>query len=266
MNVASKRVARHSAGTWSSAGALLATLALGACHHAVAAEPAVAPSRPPVIAQSTVATAATGRIAISSRIARARRPIQVMPAASPAVDNALAAPDRSDTPPAAVAASGTPDPTKDAAAGPRVEGFTYPMSVADGLPTTSEHESSGRASSAPAVSLRVLEPMAKISEGSPIEWRLQLANTGSEPLEGVTAWLFFAEGIEPVAASGSEAALAAWEVRFAPLASLGPGETVELLVTGVSTAAGEVAYRAEVIAAGSNDPVAEEGFVRVTAR
>lgn len=266
MNVVRRHVARQPQVKRPPAGVLLATLSLGVCGPAFAADAKPPVPRQPVVAQSTEATAATGSLPISARIARARRPIQVIPDATIAAETPASAAEtvrqnaRLPASPAHVA-----EPAAAAPAAPSSESFTYPASVAEGLPASSKPAAAPITPAAP-VSLRVLEPMTKAAFGQPIEWRLHVCNNGSEPVGSVTAMLFFAEGIEPVAASGSEASLAAGEVRFAPLALLGPGETVELLITGVGTSAGPVAYRAELVVAGSDDVVAEDGVVQVTAR
>ncbi|MGA0041238.1 MAG: hypothetical protein ACO3NZ_15450 [Pirellulales bacterium] len=266
MNVERRHVARQPQVKRTPAGVLLATLSLGVCGPAFAAETQPPTPRQPVVAQSTEATAATGSLPISARIARARRPIQVIPDATIATEITTSASEKGRQealPP--VSPVPTTEPAATVPTGPRSERFTYPVSVAEGLPAGDKTAGAPVMSAAP-VSLRVLEPMTKAAIGQPIEWRLQVYNNGSETVGGVTAMLFFAEGIEPVAASGGEASLAAGEVRFPPLAPRGPGETVELLITGVGTSAGTVAYRAEVVMAGIDDVVAEDGIVHVTAR
>ena len=78
------------------------------------------------------------------------------------------------------------------------------------------------------------------------------------------AVLFFADGIEPVAASGATASLGAGEVRFDPLETLAPGEIVELQVTGVGTSSGDVQYRAEVVSSDLPETIAHDGVIQVT--
>ena len=269
---------------------------------ATAAGPTHSASRYSIVAQSTIDTAATGRRPISTRIALARQPISVVPAPSeqPAVQavaepaatesavveqavagarsphdqplgyhtlEALAAEPARAVPHTAALASepaalqpavGTEEP------GPvSVGGFSYPASVGGELPVPGKPGLLPPATS--TVTLRVSEPEFKATRGETIEWRLQLCNAGSEPAHNVSAMLFFAEGIEPVAASGGEASLATGEVRFDTLATLSPGEVVELLVTGIGTEAGAIQYRAEVVSSDQPEPIAQDGVVQVTA-
>lgn len=269
---------------------------------ATAAGPSRSASRYSVVAQSDIETAATGRRPISTRIALARQPISVVPAVpeqppletiaeqaaaeAAAVNQPVAAAERSSDQPlgyqtleALAAEPARPVPhvaalTSEPAAVPPVAetdqtpllsvgGLAYPASAASKLPVPGKPGLLPPATS--AVTLRVSESHPETTEGEAIEWRLQLCNAGSEPAHNVSAMLFFAEGIEPVAASGGEASLATGEVRFDTLASLGPGEIVELLVTGIGTEAGAVQYRAEVISSAQPEPIAQDGVVQVTA-
>lgn len=273
----------------------------GLCGTAAAAGPTHSVSRYSIVAQSDIDTAATGRRPISSRIALARKPISVVPAvpdqppletiATPAATEQFAA-EQPHTPATipggqplgyqtleALAAE-PPQPAPHVAALPlepaaapsvaeaeqprplSVGRFSYPASIGDELPVPGKPGLLPPATS--TVTLRVSEPDPETTQGEAIEWRLQLCNAGSEPAHNVSAMLFFAEGIEPVAASGGEASLAAGEVRFDTLATLGPGEIVELLVTGIGTEAGAIQYRAEVVSSDHPEPVAEDGVVQVT--
>lgn len=80
--------------------------------------------------------------------------------------------------------------------------------------------------------------------GDTVTWRITVRNTGG-PAHGVTASVFFAEGIEPVHASGAAAVLSPGEVRFDPIEELPTDGSIELLVTGEARQAGAVAYRVE---------------------
>jgi len=140
-----------------------------------------------------------------------------------------------------------------------VNGLLYPPSV---VVASGANEPAQLA--APAVKLQITESPKKAAQGGAIDWRLELCNVGSEPATNVTAVLFFAEGIEPVAASGAAASLAAGEVRFDPLETLQPGEIVELLVTGVGTGSGTVRYRAEVVSGELENAISQDGVVQVS--
>lgn len=291
----------------SSLALLILPHALGGT--AAAAGPTHSASRYSVVAQSDIDTAATGRRPISTRIAMARQPISIVPAApeQPAPPTqaepterdtreveplvvaepeqrveahgyqtleALASQPAHQVPPVAARPSEPATlPSEPAALSPVVEAqeksgplsigrFSYPASVGGELPVPGKPGLLPPATS--TVTLRVSEPETKTAQGEAIELRLQLCNAGSEPAHNVSAMLFFAEGIEPVAASGGEASLATGEVRFDTLATLGPGEIVELLVTGIGTEAGAIQYRAEVVSGDQPEPIAKDGVVQVT--
>lgn len=140
-----------------------------------------------------------------------------------------------------------------------VDGFLYPPSVVADSGANAPPQLAS-----PAITLQITESLPEARRGGAIEWQLKLCNTGSEPATNVTAVLFFADGIEPVAASGATASLAAGEVRFAPLETLGPGEIVELQVTGVGTSSGDVEYRAEVVSSDLPKAIAHDGVIQVT--
>lgn len=248
-------------------------------------------SRTAIVARSTDATAATDRKPISVRIASARQPIRIAepsagrtvpaeqhaePVAGPPHDspNPLEQPTPQepvaglvDAKPAAepdtVVPAAFPDPevleSRASVAPVMVDGLLYPPSV---VVASGANEPARLA--APAVTLQITESPTKAAQGGAIDWRLELCNVGSEPATDVTAVLFFAEGIEPVAASGAAASLAAGEVRFEPLETLKPGEIVELLVTGVGTGSGNVRYRAEVVSYELENAISQDGVVEVS--
>jgi hypothetical protein len=258
-------------------GIICASLLFGTATGTVTANAASKePEKKQIIAQSTEATAATGRLWISARIALARKPVQRLPkqeevglpadqAAAQTVDarttSAAISPPASDTP----AGNATGRTTDERSAG----GLLYPSGVAAGLPASTGTASTSttqaeEATTAPAaIRLQVVGPQQTTSMGTPLQWRLQLRNTGGMAARNVSAMLFFADGLEPVAASGGPASLAAGEVRFDPLDTVAPGETIELLVTGLSTAPGSVAYRAEVVSSDLEDVPSFDGRVSI---
>ena len=101
--------------------------------------------------------------------------------------------------------------------------------------------------------------------GDTVTWRITVRNTGA-PAHGVTASVFFAEGIEPVHASGAAAVLSPGEVRFDPIEELPAGGSVELLVTGEARQAGAVAYRVEAGCREVPGHAARESVVVIRAR
>jgi hypothetical protein len=233
-----------------------------------------------IAVRSSEATAASGRRPISSRIALARKPIRraepptaTTPAVEAAATTAAVAPPQSEiathapaSGPVADAAPQQLDATPEvpAATAQRVapvmvDGFLYPPSV-----VANSGANAPAQLAAPAITLQVTESLPEARRGGPIEWRLKLCNAGSEPATHVHAVLFFADGIEPVAASGATASLGAGEVRFDPLETLAPGEIVELQVTGVGTSSGDVQYRAEVVSSDLPETIAHDGVIQVT--
>lgn len=232
-----------------------------------------------IAVRSSEETAAPGRRPISSRIASARKPIKLAepaaattPAPEAAAERPAVATAESDLAAKAPASGPIADAPRQqdatpevlAAAAPAVapvmvDGFLYPPSV-----VADSGANAPARLAAPAVTLQVTESLPQATRGGAIEWRLKLCNTGSEPATNVTAVLFFADGIEPVAATGATASLAAGEVRFEPLEALGPGEIVELQVTGVGTSAGDVQYRAEVVSSDLHEAIAQDGVIQVT--
>jgi hypothetical protein len=253
-----------------------------------------------VVARSTEQTAATGRQPLSARLTLARQAVQfheadrdhmsgageeVPPVEDPYLSERQAThagPSPAATESEVVNSEQAGDDRDGVGDGRFAElqssgGFFYPPSITAGLPVQAASESPHtppRMNAGPrsrsdnpsmaAIAIDVRESQPKAPQGAVVEWCLRLCNTGSEPANDVSAVLFFAEGIEPVAASGSRAALAAGEVRFAPLAQLAAGETVELQVTGICVSPGHIAYRAEVAFSEDAQLTAHDGMVQVT--
>lgn len=239
-----------------------------------------------IVARSSEVTAATGRRPISARIALARKPISIpQPPATPPAEEEI--PDiqalahlsilGAHTPPtltsegASEATQSQPEDVVEPLEAASVAAFqTVPQATVGGLlypPSVVANAHSlepGMFSAASAVTLNVEESQPRATLGDTIEWRLKLCNTSNEPVTDVTAVLYFAEGIEPVAAGGAEASLAAGEVRFRLPETLTPGEVVELQVTGIGTNSGNIPYRAEVATNKLPKTVAQDGIVQVT--
>jgi len=112
----------------------------------------------------------------------------------------------------------------------------------------------------------VRESRSLVTEGEQIVMRIAVKNVGGVPVEGVTATLFFAEGVEPVRSIGHSAELHPGEVRFEAVDRLQPGNTMNLIVTAVGTKAGNVAYRGELECRQLPGRLAREGAVTVGPR
>ena len=112
----------------------------------------------------------------------------------------------------------------------------------------------------------VRESRSLLKEGEQVVMRIAVRNVGGLPAEGVTATIFFSEGVEPVQATGCAAEVSLGEVRFQSLDSLLPGASVNLLVTAVGTQAGKVVYRGELQCSQLPGNLAREGAITVSPR
>jgi len=112
----------------------------------------------------------------------------------------------------------------------------------------------------------VRESRSLLKEGEQVVLRIAVRNIGGLAAEGVTATIFFSEGIEPVQAIGYAADVSLGEVRFQTIESLSPGASVNLLVTAVGTQAGKVVYRGELQCSQLPGNLAREGAVMVSPR
>jgi hypothetical protein len=112
----------------------------------------------------------------------------------------------------------------------------------------------------------VCESRTIVGEGEQLVMRIDVRNVGGVPAEGVTATLFFAEGVEPVQSIGHSAQVYPGEVRFAAVDTLAPGNALHLLVTAVGTKPGSVTYRGELECRQLAGRLAREGAVTVSPR
>jgi hypothetical protein len=112
----------------------------------------------------------------------------------------------------------------------------------------------------------ICESRAIVGEGEQLVMRIDVRNVGGTPAEGVTATLFFAEGVEPVQSIGHAAKVYPGEVRFAAVDTLAPGNALHLLVTAVGTKPGSVTYRGELECRQLAGRLAREGAVTVSPR
>ncbi|NDC63793.1 MAG: hypothetical protein EBZ59_07395 [Planctomycetia bacterium] len=130
--------------------------------------------------------------------------------------------------------------------------------------TAAEPVASAPSGPAPALlEFDVRESQSLVREGEQIVMRIAVRNVGGVPAEGVTATLFFAEGVEPVRSIGHSAELHPGEVRFEAVDRLAPGNAMNLIVTAVGTRPGSVAYRGELECRQLPGRLAREGAVTV---
>ncbi len=99
-------------------------------------------------------------------------------------------------------------------------------------------------------------------QGESVRWRITIRNAGATA-HHVVATLYFAEGIEPLAAAGHGHSLATGEAKFSPVASLGEDDSIQLEVTGRAARPGAVAYRIEVGCRDLPGHVAREAVILV---
>ena len=112
----------------------------------------------------------------------------------------------------------------------------------------------------------VRESRSIVKEGERVVMRIAVRNVGGAPAEGLTTRLFFAEGVEPIHATGQAAVVSPGEVHFQTLDSLAPGNSVHLLVTAIGTHPGNVVYRGELQCRQLSGSLAREGSVTVSPR
>lgn len=197
-----------------------------------------------VVAQSTAATAATGRRPLSTRIVSGNLPLRPVPQADrPAPPDTSASRDATLARVRQVLARGTaaPDaspPAADAAAAPTSDG-----------PARLEFD--------------VRESRLLVTEGERLIFNVAVRNVGPTTARRVETALFFADGVEPVKATGHAAAIASGAVRLEPIESLAPGDAVIFAVTAVGIRSGSVVYRGELACDELPGVIAREGAVRI---
>jgi len=100
---------------------------------------------------------------------------------------------------------------------------------------------------------------------APFEFTIAIHNASDRAIRGVVARVFFAEGIEPVAAEGLPARLAPGVIAFDAIARIEAGETVTATIRAVGVVATAVDYRIDLSCAELETPLSTDGTVTVTA-
>jgi len=116
------------------------------------------------------------------------------------------------------------------------------------------------------LALEVETPPQAVGEGEAIVLRISVRNLGSEPASAVTATMYFADGVEPVTATGHAADIYPGQVRFNTLQALPAGESIELMVTAVGIRPGSMAFRGEVDCQELTAALAADGSLTVLPR
>ena len=229
----------------------------GAVHAASPADGRV-PDAPALVAQpDETLTAADAAPAAESLRGMLLRRVKVALAGIPRpIDartlRARAIPPREVSPRDAAAAQADATPAGNAAALAAAQPGAVPTPPAAGTPARLEFD--------------ICESRAIVGEGEQLVMRIDVRNVGGTPAEGVTATLFFAEGVEPVQSIGHAAKVYPGEVRFAAVDTLAPGNALHLLVTAVGTKPGSVTYRGELECRQLAGRLAREGAVTVSPR
>ena len=123
-------------------------------------------------------------------------------------------------------------------------------------------EKEARRPSVPRLLIDCEESTVDARQGESIRWRITIRNAGATARH-VVATLYFAEGIEPMAATGHGHSLSTGEAKFSPIETLGEDDAIQLEVTGRAARPGAVAYRIEVGCRDLPGHVAREAVILV---
>lgn len=162
-------------------------------------------------------------------------------------------------------------PLADDGAAPATSGTAAAAAVttAGGVPGAVEEPHRDEAAAAEAttdsVALELTGLPETIGVDAPFEFTIAIHNASDRAIRGVVARVFFAEGIEPVAAEGLAARLAPGVIAFDAIARIEAGETATATIRAVGVAATAVDYRIDLSCAELETPLATDGTVTVTA-
>lgn len=162
-------------------------------------------------------------------------------------------------------------PLADDGAAPATSGTAAAAAVttAGGVPIAAEEPRRAEAAAAEAttdsVALELTGLPETIGVDAPFEFTIAIHNASDRAIRGVVARVFFAEGIEPVAAEGLPARLAPGVIAFDAIASIEAGETATATIRAVGVVATAVDYRIDLSCAELETPLATDGTVTVTA-
>jgi uncharacterized membrane protein len=111
----------------------------------------------------------------------------------------------------------------------------------------------------PAVRLRVVDRDDPIEVGGKTEYRIEVANQGSLPSHDLEMSALVPQEMRILDSQGpSTVRVEGQQVRFAPLESLAPGQTVTYTIAVEALKAGTVYFRADLKARTLSSPVVEE--------
>lgn len=162
-------------------------------------------------------------------------------------------------------------PLADDGAAPATSGTASAAAVttAGGMPIAVEEprrdETAAAEAATDSVALELTGLPETIAVDAPFEFTIAIHNASDRAIRGVVARVFFAEGIEPVAAEGLPARLAPGVIAFDAIARIEAGETATATIRAVGVVATAVDYRIDLSCAELETPLATDGTVTVTA-
>jgi uncharacterized repeat protein (TIGR01451 family) len=110
--------------------------------------------------------------------------------------------------------------------------------------------------------LTVDEPKGPRSVGEEVIYELTVVNRGTKAAEDVNVVVQFSSGVEPLAADGGPAELAAGQVVFEPISRLASGQKIVLKVKARAEKAGSHRFRVQVSCDNSETQLVSEGTSR----
>ncbi|MFM9068479.1 MAG: CARDB domain-containing protein [Planctomycetota bacterium] len=110
--------------------------------------------------------------------------------------------------------------------------------------------------------LTVDEPKGPRSVGEEVVYELTIVNRGTKAAEDVNVVVQFSSGVEPLAADGGPAELAAGQVVFEPISRLASGQKTVLKVKARAEKAGSHRFRVQVSCDNSETQLVSEGTSR----
>ncbi|MFM7844802.1 MAG: hypothetical protein ACKPEY_11305, partial [Planctomycetota bacterium] len=100
------------------------------------------------------------------------------------------------------------------------------------------------------------------SVGEEVVYELTIVNRGTKAAEDVNVVVQFSSGVEPLAADGGPAELAAGQVVFEPISRLASGQKTVLKVKARAEKAGSHRFRVQVSCDNSETQLVSEGTSR----
>jgi hypothetical protein len=110
--------------------------------------------------------------------------------------------------------------------------------------------------------LTVVDPVAPAPVSENVNYELVIHNRGSQPARNVAVLAQFSDGIEPISVSAENAEVVPGQVVFQPIAEIGPGEKLTLVITANASSSGMHRFRAEVQCDGGETHLVQEESTR----